>query len=467
MGIPTQIRRVVERLLMGKGAEFGERVSGRSMHNPETLPDGLDYIACTHHLEQVPDWKSTLCDWWEHLRCGGRLICVLPDSRFSSAGQWELPGFRDETLRFLPNAMVREYGLLDRAGSFFVVFVKGRGDKVKTESCGPTALFVMASCGVSGGVKVVWNCAQALRDRGWQTQAVFDKGAWGCHPAPWDEFELLQTMPAGPVDLAVASFHCTWPLVAGSNARYKLALVQSDEPEWYRPNDGDYKFTLRNFTTPGLKHVGISRRMAEFEGKYGHDIVGLMDNGVDTTVFYPEGVSRLPFEKTTLSVRKGNKVWFDGQEHADAAAAELARTVPGFRYLTVGGTETLYGVKRFSGWENICTYDENKMRAAYNSAGVYVIPSLLEGNSLTVLEAMACGCCVVGTEAASDYLVDGETGLIVPPGDVDAIVLAVKRIFDDVVLRDRLWYNGLKVVREKTLENQRLQFAGIVERLLA
>jgi len=464
MEIHAQVRRVVGRVLTGKGAEFGECISEGSMHNPETLLDGLDYIACTQHLEHV----AGLLDWWDHLRCGGRLICVLPDSRFSPAGRWELSGFREEALQSLPNAMVREFGLLDRAGSFFVVFVKGRGNtRQKVEPSGPVALFVAASCGVSGGVKVIWNCAQALRERGWHTQAVFNGGTWGCHPAPWDEFELLQAMPTGPVDLAVATFHRTWPIVARSNARNKLALAQSDEPEWYRPNGSDYNFTYRNFTTPGLKHVGISRQMAEFTEKYGHDIIGLMDNGVDTTVFYPEGVSRLPFKRTMLSIRKGNKVWFDGQEHSDAAAAELAKVLPGFHYLTVGSVETLYGVKRFPEWENFTTYDEHRMRSIYNSAGVYVIPSGIEGNSLTVLEAFATGCCVVGTDGASDYLVDGETGLVVPSGDAGAIVEAVKRIFGDQGLRDRLWYNGLKVAREKTMENQRRQFAGIVERLMA
>ena len=64
---------------------------------------------------------------------------------------------------------------------------------------------------------------------------------------------------------------------------------------------------------------------------------------------------------------------------------------------------------------------------------IFVMPSLYEGGPLTLLEAMALGKAVVTTPVgvAEDVVVDGETGLIVPTGDVDALSAAVRRLLED------------------------------------
>ena len=56
-------------------------------------------------------------------------------------------------------------------------------------------------------------------------------------------------------------------------------------------------------------------------------------------------------------------------------------------------------------------------------AGLFVLSSLTEGVSLTLLEAMACGLAVVATRVGGnpEVVADGETGLLVPPGDPAAL----------------------------------------------
>jgi mannosyltransferase len=63
------------------------------------------------------------------------------------------------------------------------------------------------------------------------------------------------------------------------------------------------------------------------------------------------------------------------------------------------------------------------VEAIYRGLSLVVQPSRSEGFGLTVLEAMASGCCVVSasTGAASDVIADGETGFLYPPGDVAAL----------------------------------------------
>ena len=78
-------------------------------------------------------------------------------------------------------------------------------------------------------------------------------------------------------------------------------------------------------------------------------------------------------------------------------------------------------------------------------AEVAVVPSLFEGFSLPLVEAMACGTPVVATTAGALPEVagpDGEAALLVPPGDVDALAHGIRRILDDAGLRARLGAGG-------------------------
>jgi glycosyltransferase involved in cell wall biosynthesis len=81
----------------------------------------------------------------------------------------------------------------------------------------------------------------------------------------------------------------------------------------------------------------------------------------------------------------------------------------------------------------------------YAEAQVAVVPSLYEGFSLPAIEAMACGVPVVATTGGALPEVvgtDGETGLLVPPDDPEALASGIRRIFDDPDLARRLGEGG-------------------------
>ncbi len=71
---------------------------------------------------------------------------------------------------------------------------------------------------------------------------------------------------------------------------------------------------------------------------------------------------------------------------------------------------------------------------------VFALPSLYEGSSLAVLEAMAAYRPVVTSAiGGSDELIaDGESGLLVPPGDAGALAAALRRLLGDAELRAAL-----------------------------
>jgi mannosyltransferase len=69
----------------------------------------------------------------------------------------------------------------------------------------------------------------------------------------------------------------------------------------------------------------------------------------------------------------------------------------------------------------------------YQRISIYAFTSRNEGFGLTLLEAMAAGAALVAARAgaAERVVADGETGLLVPPGDVDALVQALEPLLRD------------------------------------
>jgi glycosyltransferase involved in cell wall biosynthesis len=93
---------------------------------------------------------------------------------------------------------------------------------------------------------------------------------------------------------------------------------------------------------------------------------------------------------------------------------------------------------------------DDDMVRLWAEAEVAAVPSLYEGFSLPAVEAMACGRPVVATTGGALPEVvgaDGETGLLVPPGDPGALAQALGRALDDPSLARRLGRAG----RERVL----------------
>lgn len=74
----------------------------------------------------------------------------------------------------------------------------------------------------------------------------------------------------------------------------------------------------------------------------------------------------------------------------------------------------------------------------YQSADLFVLPSLEEGSALVTYEALACGLPVVTTFEAGSVVEDRQEGLIVPSRNAEALCGAIKKVYEDSVLRKAL-----------------------------
>jgi glycosyltransferase involved in cell wall biosynthesis len=88
------------------------------------------------------------------------------------------------------------------------------------------------------------------------------------------------------------------------------------------------------------------------------------------------------------------------------------------------------------------------------AADVVVVPSRHEGLGVAALEAMAAGKPVVVSRVGglAEVVVDGESGLVVPPEDPAALAAALARLLDDPALRTRLAATGqVRVTRDHSI----------------
>jgi len=87
---------------------------------------------------------------------------------------------------------------------------------------------------------------------------------------------------------------------------------------------------------------------------------------------------------------------------------------------------------------------EDDLITAYRAAAVVVLPSLYEGFGFPVLEAMACGTPVIGSNAASIPEVIGDAGVLFDPFSDRDLTEAIRSVLSDRSLRDTLREKGLR-----------------------
>lgn len=154
----------------------------------------------------------------------------------------------------------------------------------------------------------------------------------------------------------------------------------------------------------GPHAVVIVGRMSGTERYKGHDQLILA---------WPRVLAEVP-DATLVMVGRGDDV---ERLRAKAAAVGLGRTIhfPGF-------------------------LPDVAVRGVLRHAAVFAMPSRGEGFGLVYLQAMRAGIPCLGSrdDAAADVIVDGETGLLIPRQDPEAIAGALARLLTDESMRRRL-----------------------------
>lgn len=169
---------------------------------------------------------------------------------------------------------------------------------------------------------------------------------------------------------------------------------------------------------------------------------------------------------TRLSVRHGQG---KGVDHLIEA---MALTGPRVRLIVVGDGDDRGRLEELAvaaGVASRVTFmgqtDDDTLIELYRSCRLMALPSLREGFGLVYLEAMTAGKAVIAARAGAvpELVRDGETGLLVPYQDREALAAAIRSLIDDPALASRLGDRGrLRAETEFGFE----RFAGRVVELL-
>jgi glycosyltransferase involved in cell wall biosynthesis/predicted Ser/Thr protein kinase len=270
---------------------------------------------------------------------------------------------------------------------------------------------------------------------------------------------------------------CKWALAAAVLARVPAVLgtVQVGE---YEPPDRSAYWQLRALACGVDRYLAVSGAIAaELVERLGWPAakIEVSYNAVDVAraaVAAPPGLREqlggsatrpLVLTPARLDAQKGHDVLL-----------EAAAAVPGARFAFAGeGPERgrLEALARELGLADRVLFlgrreDVPQLLAA---ADVFVLPSLYEGSSLAVLEAMAAGTPVVSSAiGGTDELVeDGESGLLVPPGDSEALAAALRKLLGAPGLGRRLAARAReRVAEDLTRERMAARVTGVYEELL-
>jgi rhamnosyl/mannosyltransferase len=153
--------------------------------------------------------------------------------------------------------------------------------------------------------------------------------------------------------------------------------------------------------------------------------------------------------------------------------------VPATAVLVGGGPQrpALEALARALGIESKVVFagelDEAGLIAWYHACDLFVLPSTTRAEAFGVVqtEAMACGKPVVSTAVPSGVPWvnrDGDTGLVVPPGDVPALAGALTRLAGDPELRQQMGGRGRqRVLDEFTADRMALRAVALYREVLS
>jgi glycosyltransferase involved in cell wall biosynthesis len=171
--------------------------------------------------------------------------------------------------------------------------------------------------------------------------------------------------------------------------------------------------------------------------------------GVDPARYHPDGEGRpFDFEPYILFVgaiepRKDVPTLIAAYEALARGGLEHQLVVVGPPAWGSAAVEAAVDRLRAGKVHRLSFVPEERKIELYRRASVFVYPSIAEGFGLPVLEAMACGAPVVTTTGSAPEEIAGDSALLVPPQNADALRDAIHRVLTDTALAADLAGRGI------------------------
>jgi glycosyltransferase involved in cell wall biosynthesis len=302
--------------------------------------------------------------------------------------------------------------------------------------------------GVSGSEAHLLSALPLLRDRGWDVRMLMlHEGEEGAREfarrlhAPVEEVRMRRDLDPLAFAAVLRRLRALRPLIvhthlvhgdvyglpAAALLRTPLRVSTKHGFNEFRARPG---FARADRAVARLAHVnvaisgGLARYLGEVEG-FDADRFEIVHYGIeakDEWTPYEGDEPRLLCLGRLIPI-KGHAILLEALARARAEVPELA--------LDIAGTGPLEQELRASAGEGVRFLGHvSRPAGAIEGALAVVVPSLGEGFGMVALEAMERGRAVVASAVGGlpELVVDGETGLLVPPGDADALAAALVEV---------------------------------------
>lgn len=321
---------------------------------------------------------------------------------------------------------------------------------VRSEDGKIKIIFILQTIGMSGGIKIVFEHASRLQKRG------FDVQIWALdsQASPWEDSKEVRIRTFKNYDRLTAALSneeaikvATWwetafPVwLASVRKGIPVYFIQEFET-WFYPDDivaqasvvSCYRKEFRNMTTSKYNHQEITALgLKATPIPCGYD---------DNTYYQIKGTKRA--SNTLLAL--GRSFFQKNFEFTFKSWRALGEKRPKLK---------LFGIepemeKLDKKIEYVTKPSNQEVNRLYNEATVFVQTSRHEGFSLPLLEAMATGAPIICTDAHGnrDFCFDGKNCLMVEHDDEKALSAAMKKLFNNPALREKLSKEAVKTAKD-------------------
>jgi glycosyltransferase involved in cell wall biosynthesis len=289
----------------------------------------------------------------------------------------------------------------------------------------------------SGGVKIIYQHCDLLNKNGYRAYPVhlgdFTIDWFPHESTPVSRQQALEMIREQ--DVLVCPEVIPWA-AAPFVCRRKIAFVQAWSLVDIATGPGK-KYEDFGFT--GL--LSCSRYIKEYMASRSHLGCLPVINSIDLGAFSPDPAMRVP--RRVLCFNRRNI------QDARSARQLLA---PALRESAT-----------FMELEN--RYSQSEVIGFYRSSDIFMAIGYPEGFALPPLEAMACGCAVVGFTGggAREFMLDGETALIAADGNAQELARCLERVLTDVELKEKLRSSGTARAQQYSLQRMEQELLGFAE----
>ncbi|MDR0268704.1 glycosyltransferase family 4 protein [Paenibacillus sp.] len=330
----------------------------------------------------------------------------------------------------------------------------------RTQNKKMRVVYVMTHVGICGGVKIIFEHANRLKEQGWEVCIVsrFPKPDW------YPVFVEYQQVPFG-IELAKGIPLCD-VIVATYWDHIQACIETGIAPVVYFEQGDEHLFHLYRLSDMQQTFVKTQMKLPQFIMTVSHQAASLLEeNFGQMSVVIPNAIDHSVFneeENYTGNARNSQYILMIGSENVRfKGVSVIVKAVQKVReYYPEMELYWINPKNPSEAW--ISTADQvfvnppqDKIAELFRNATLFVSASEFESFSLPVLEAMATGCPVVSTNNAGvlEYGIDNGNIIFSEIGNEDDLVQKILLALGNSDLRNRISKNGLSTAKKYNWQN--------------